>query len=309
MNDQNKVYIGVDVAKETLEFHGAGIDRNISNKSKAVDKLLKRLPVGAHVVCEATGAYQRTLVRGCHEAKINISVVNPRQVRRFAQASGHLAKTDGIDAMVLMEFGQKHHPRLTLPLPPSLEKLQGFLARRQQVLEMLTQEKNRLQQLDDAVLRRLIRASILQLEKQLHHIESIVEEIRKEDLQIQAKFRRITEPKGIGPITALCLIAWMPELGSIEDNQAAALAGLAPYNDDSGHYRGKRRIFGGRSMVRSVLYMAAVAAITHNPILKAFYNRLRSKSKPPKVALTAVMRKLIILVNRLLSCPNFQLAN
>ena len=115
--NKNKVYIGVDVAKETLEFHGAGIDRNIANRPKMVEKLLKRLPPDGHVVCEATGPYQRALVRSCHQAGVPISVVNPRQVRRFAQASGHLAKTDGIDALVLMEFGQKHHPRITLPLP------------------------------------------------------------------------------------------------------------------------------------------------------------------------------------------------
>lgn len=295
------VHVGADVAQSHIDLHGeiAGLPARIANTKAGLARLLKMLnPAGAavQIVCEATGGCERLLVAACHQAGVAVCVLNPRQVRDFARAKGQLAKTDAIDARILRDYGRTFAPAPDEPLDPVLQKLAAYSARRRQLILMRSAEKNRTLRADP-VLAASHRAILRALDRQIAAIDAALARTVASCARLRAKIAALTKVKGVGPTTATALLAALPELGSLSKNQASALAGLAPFNRDSGLYRGQRHIHGGRLPVRSALYMAALVASRFNPVIKAFYLRLRSAGKPPKLALTASMRKLLIHLN------------
>jgi len=283
----------------------------LSTTSAGHTQLIKRLAAipGVQVICEATGGYERAVVAALHAAAIPVSVINPARVRQFARASGELAKTDPIDAAMLTAFGQAFTPEPTPPRTATEIKLAALVSRRAQLLELHVAERQRADTCTEPALCKLFTAWLAQMEKQIAKVEALIEELLAEQATLANQVQRLDEITGVGRITAVTVLASMPELGQLNRRQAAALAGLSPYNRDSGQWAGKRCISGGRAEVRRALYMAALSASRSNHLLKPFYDRLVAAGKPGKVALTAVMRKLIVLMNHLLKNPNFSLAH
>ncbi len=304
-------FIGVDVAKPVLAIQFPDQAWSTANTAQGhVAFIAKLQPLGpVHVICEATGGYERALVLALHQAGIAVSVINPRQVRDFARACGRLAKTDAIDAAVLRDYGERLRPAAQAAPAEGECEFAELVRARQEVVALITDELNRREHATVPALVKLSRARQKQLERQLAELDGLIDAHIAAHAGLTAKAERLTQVAGVGRVTALTVLALLPELGRIGDAQASALVGVAPLNHDSGQFRGQRHIHGGRAAVRRVLYMAALAAIRHNEILKAFYQRLRLNGKPAKVALTAVMRKLTVLLNRLLRNPNFNLVS
>ncbi|HEX5790687.1 MAG TPA: transposase [Luteolibacter sp.] len=302
--------IGIDVSKQHLDIcMPAGSETRCENTPAGLARLIKALRncENPHVICEATGGYERLLVRALLKADIKVSVVQPGRVRHFALAEGLYAKTDQIDASLLARYGEKMRPRPETPPHPDAVRLREMLEARRAILDAITQNNRRLE-LAEGYLAAQLKKMVRQFEKQLAQIEKdIAEHTRDSDL-IQDKCRRLQQVKGVGPVLAATVLAYVPELGRISDKTATSMVGIAPYPHDSGKMKGRRSIRGGRAQVRHVLYMAAVCAAHKNPILKAFYQRLVASGKPAKVALVAVMRKMICLLNKLLTNPDFTLA-
>ena len=311
MNQTNTpVYAGLDIHKATLQLHLHRRVYDLPNTPAGHAQLLKRLALVPciHVVCEASGAYERAVVAALHLAGIPVSVINPARGRQFARAAGELAKTDPIDAAMLTAFGQALQPQ---PTPPRAEreiKLAALVSRRAQLLELHVAERQRADAATDAALQKLFARWLAQVEKQITKVEALIEQLLEEHVVLKSQVERLEQITGVGRITAVSVLAALPELGQLNRRQAAALAGLCPYNRESGQWVGQRCISGGRSEVRRALYMAALSASRRNKQLKEFYDRLMAAGKPAKVALTAVMRKLVILMNQLLKNPNFSLA-
>ena len=311
MNDnKTSVYAGLDIAKASLELHLLGKSYDLPNTPVGHAQLLKRLAAvpGAHLICEATGGYERAVVAALHAAQVPVSVINPARVRQFARAAGKLAKTDPIDAAVLTAFGVAFAPMLTAARTAVAIQLAALTSRRAQLLELRIAEEQRADTCTEPTLRKLFTGWLAQVHKQLAKVEALTEKLLTEQTVLAAQVQRLDDIMGVGRLTAVTVLAALPELGTLNRGQAAALAGLAPYNRDSGTWAGQRHISGGRADVRCALYMAALAASRSNKILKPFYDRLIAAGKPPKVALTAVMRKLIVLMNHLLKNPDFTLA-
>lgn len=312
MSAQNcPLYIGVDVAKLSLAIHFPDQVWSTANTAKGLAVLITRLKqLGAtQVICEATGGYERSLVLALHDAGLPVSMINPRQVRDFARACGRLAKTDAIDASLLSRYGAAIRPAPDPAPATGSTELAELVRARQEVVALITDEINRREHTHLPSLLKLSRARHKQLEKQLATLDALIAAHIASDPLLSAKTQRLQQVSGVGRVSAFTLLALLPELGSLRDAQASALAGVAPLNRDSGQFRGQRHIHGGRAAVRRVLYMAALTATAHNPILKDFYQRLRQNGKHAKVALTAVMRKLVILLNRMLKNPNFSLVS
>jgi transposase len=310
--EQSPAYAGVDISKDRLDVSLAGqgpshYANNASGMGQLI-KVLESLPEPVRVICEPSGGYERALLEGLWEAKIAVSLVNAARVRAFARAQGQLAKTDQIDATVLREFGELLQPEELEAPSPQRQRLAALVQRREQLVTILLMEEQRLTQTRDKVVRKLGETLVKELEKQVKQVEKLIEERIDDDDTLKDQSERLQQVKGIGKVTASTLLAELPELGTLTRNEAGALAGVAPYNRDSGMHRGRRTIRGGRIKVRRVLYMAATVAARFNPILKAFYQRLVTAGKPKKVALTAVMRKLVVLLNQLLKKPEFTLA-
>jgi transposase len=305
------LHLGLDVAKLTLQLDLAGQPHTLANDAKGHAQLLKLLRdyPGAHVVCEATGGYEQPFVRVLHAAHIPVSIVEAGRVRHFAKAKGLRAKTDPIDAAVLSEYGRVLKPAATTAPTPQQARLAELSTRRLQLLTTLTAEGNRSAHYVDPLCVRQARQLRHLLEKQIAACDAALAEIIAADADLKAKAQRLDAIPGVGAVTAATVLAELPELGQISSPAAAALVGVAPYNRDSGEQTGARHIAGGRSAVRCALYMATLSAVRHDAILKTFYTRLRAAGKKPKVALVACMRKLVVLMNRLLKNPNFQLAN
>ena len=295
-------YVGLDIAKLTLEVHMAGRFHRMPNSKAGGLKLLKLLreSSGAQVICEATGGYERMIVALLQAAQIPVTVVNPARVRNFARAKGLSAKTDRLDATVLAAYGESFRPKPTTPLSAPQRKLADLVVRRLQIIDLCVIEKNRMEQMKDPQVLRLATRLQSQLQKQLDAIDALIVEVLTEDPVLQQKVDALEQIDGVGKTTAVAVLAQMPELGQLNRQQAAALSGLAPINRDSGQWTGRRFISGGRSSVRRVLYMAALTAVRCNATLKTFYQRLRLAGKPAKTALTAAMRKLIIYMNHVL---------
>jgi transposase len=305
-------YAGVDISKETLDVSLAGQSPcRYANDAAGIAALIKALqawPRPVQLICEPSGGYERELLAALWAAGLAVSLVHAARVRAFARAQGRLAKTDPIDAAVLRAFGELLQPTPLAATAPARERLAALVQRREQVVSLLAMEEQRLAQARDAVVRKLGTSLLKALQKQVAQLDALIAAQIDEDDTLKGQSARLQEVKGIGPVTASTLLAELPELGTLSRNQTGALAGVAPYNCDSGAHRGRRMIRGGRIKVRRVLYMAAIVAARFNPILHSFYQRLVAAGKPKKVALTAVMRKLVVLLNHLLKNPNFKLA-
>jgi transposase len=305
---QSPVYVGIDVSKEMLDLSAPGLSRSYPNTPKGFSQILKTIPPDAHVVMEATGGYERKFVAALHQAKRKLSVLNPRHVRDFAKAMGQRAKSDKIDAEIIARFAASKHPSPDPEPLASRLRLNELVARRTQLLEVRSAEANRREHHSMEIIRKRSAMLIEILSQQIEELTQLIAEEIEADEDFKAKAERLRQVKGVGPVVAAAALAHMPELGSISRSAAASLLGVAPFVCDSGGMKGSRRTFGGRAQLRAVIYMGALNAARANPILKAFYQKLRAAGKPFKVAITAVMRKLIVLLNHLLANPDFSLA-
>ena len=293
------VYVGVDVAKATLQVHRQGLQIEISNTAAPQAKLcreLKMLPA-VHVVCEATGGYERDLVGALHNAKIPVSVVNPAQVRAAAQALGQRAKTDRIDAAMLTDYGQRYQPQPTPPASPIQHQLVALTQWLKQLIEAQAMAKIQAEHHQDTFVKRQHQELLDCYQSQIKAVEGKLAALVEKDQELRQRVETLDAIEGVGLRTALLVLAHMPELGQMNRQQVAALAGLAPWTRESGTMKGMRCIGGGRPEVRLALYMSALSAVRYNAVLRAFYQRLRAKGKLAKVALTAVMRKLLVYMN------------
>lgn len=295
-------YVGVDISQKNLDVAIADSEQKwqFSNTQTGIQKMIEMLkdkcPV--LVIFEATGSYGIPLWYALSTESIDATPINPRQIRDFAKAKGRLAKTDEIDARIIADYGQAFHPK---PQPfPDTQELKEIIARRNQIIEMITAEKNRFKAAHRAKIKEDIKINIEWLQSRLDSIDKDLEHLINTNPEWRNKFDLLKSASGIGNVTAACLVADMPELGTLNRHQIAALAGVAPLNRDSGTMRGKRTIWGGRGRVRSALYMATLAAMRYNPVIRVFYQRLCTAGKPKKVALTACMRKLLTILNSML---------
>ena len=293
----NLVWIGMDVCKRWLDVAVGeqGYER-IERTEEGVSAWLGRLPAGDYaVVMEATAGFEALPAEVLRAHGVWVSVVNPRQVRDFAKATGQLAKTDRIDAGVLAQYGQRLTPPKSLAPTAEDQALRLLVDRRQQLVQMRAAEKNRrtMPGQHEASVQRLIAL----LSGEIEHLDKAIEAQVQSNQQQRAKVARLRTPPGVGPVTATTLVALLPELGQLSGRQIAALVGLAPFNRDSGSQRGRRCIGGGRARVRTVLYMAALTARRYDPHLQAVYERLKAANKPYRVALAAVSRKLLVMLN------------
>jgi transposase len=306
MMDPSAVVVGIDVSKDTLVLSTLPNRERWTSATDpgAIEEVVKRLCAlrPQLIVMEATGGYGGPIAAACAAAGLPVAIVNPRQVRAFAQAIGRTAKTDDIDADVLALFGARVQPP-SRPLPSAeTTQLAQLVARRRQLLEMLSAERQRLAQLGTTTgpVARDLRNHIRWLEKRVTDADGDIHTAIQASAIWRAHDDLLRSVPGIGPTTARTLLAELPELGTLDRRAIAALVGVAPFNCDSGHFRGRRKIWGGRPAVRKALYMAALVAARHNPLLARFYQRLRAAGKPGKVALVAVMRRLLTILNAMI---------
>ncbi|GFO65711.1 IS110 family transposase [Geomonas paludis] len=294
---------GIDVSKENLDLFviPLGVSQRFVNDESGCNQLVKVLAelAPSRVIFESTGGLEMLAAGIASAASLPVVIVNPRQIRDFAKACGLLAKTDKLDAKVIALFGQKIEPDIRPLKDEPAQELSALISRRRQLVEMLTAEKNRLSAAPKSVRDGIIR-HIEWLEEQIRSYDDDISRFIQSSPMWKAKGEILTSVKGIGPVTAATLLAALPELGSVTRQQISALVGLCPYNRDSGRVKGKRSIWGGRAAVRCVLYMAALAAVRFNPTIKVFYDRLRNAGKVHKVAITATMRKLLVILNAML---------
>ena len=296
---------GIDVSKQHLDACWGSQDRRVANDTTGWDALIaifKEADVDL-VVIEASGGYERGLVSALQAADITVARVNPRQARDFAKSMGVLAKTDRVDARILRDFGNvlaNHKDRakyITPMLDEQRQELAALMTRRRQLVDMRVAESNHLEQAGKRAVRS-IKSVLKTLDKQLAAIDQDVDDHL--DRHFKEQRTLLDSVKGVGPVTILTLTAALPELGHLGRRQIAKLVGVAPLADDSGPRKGKRRIWGGRSDVRTVVYMATMAAIKHNPVINVFHSRLIAAGKPKKVAIVACMRKLLTILNAML---------
>ena len=297
-----EVYIGIDVSKATLDICIAdGEAWQTENADESMEALVARVAQlhPALIVLEATGGYEARVAANLAAAGLRVAIVNPRQVRRYGQALGKLAKTDQIDAELLARFAAAVKPAVRALPDDDARELEALIARRRQLIGMITAEQNRLQ-IASPVTRGEIKSHVAWLRRQLAKIDrNLDDHIRRSPIW-RAKDDLLRSVPGVGGTTSTTLLALLPELGTLNRKQIAALVGVAPFNRDSGVLRGKRKVWGGRANVRGALYMAALVGTRHNPLLKAFYARLRCAGKPAKVALVACMRKLLTVLNAII---------
>lgn len=289
-------FVGIDVSKATLDvgFHPSKKTRQVANDDVGIEVLVRELVADKPVivVMEATGGFEEQLAWALASAGVPVAVVNPRQVRDFAKAIGRLAKTDKIDALVLAHFGEAAQLKPT-PLTNELTReLEAHVARRRQLVDMLTAERNRLPRAKGRV-KKDIEAHVDWLRKRLKDVDQDLGRLIRQSPAWREREELVRSVPGVGPVVSRTLLAELPELGTLSRGQLTALVGLAPFNCDSGQMRGKRRIWGGRASVRVALYMAALVGTRYNPVLKAMYGRLVALGKPKKVAVVACARKLL----------------
>ncbi len=301
-----ELYVGIDVSKARLDafVRPKGDAFGVPNDQAGIDALLARLGKARPklVVLEATGGFERAVASALAAAGIAVAVVNPRQARDFARATGRLAKTDRIDAEVLARFAESVHPPAKALPDEETRLFAAILARRRQIVEMITAEKNRLSATPTEPVKKRIRAHVRWLEKELSRTDSDLDEAIRESPTWRENEELLRGVPGVGPVLARTLLAELPELGNgaLTNKQLAALVGVAPLNRDSGTLRGRRTVWGGRGRVRDALYMGALVATRFNPTIKAFYERLVGAGKPKKVALVACMRKLLTILSAIL---------
>lgn len=293
--------IGVDIAAEKIDIHDTHGKLNgvVQNSCAAIDKIAGKLKRSKSVlvICEATGGYENTLVESMHRARLNVAVVNPRQVREFAKGHGYFEKTDALDAAMIAKFGCDVEVHT---MPPQSEEQRSFRAlvrRRSQMLATIRAEKNRLAQTSDHNTKELVKETVSHCENQIKTLDSLIKDSLAEQAKDNPKIDVMQSVPGVATITTATLVAELPELGTLNRAKIAKLVGVAPMANQSGKADKQRVVKGGRSQVRSVLYMAAMVATRHNPEVKRFYNRLLSNGKPKKVALVACARKLLTILN------------
>lgn len=297
-------YVGIDVSKHHLDLAIAGAPVvRIANTSEGIAGLLEQMSQlrRPHVVCEATGSHTRLLARELGRGSIVLSLVNPRRVRELARASGQLAKTDAIDAGMILRFAQLMQPEPAPPPQPQALELADLVRRRRQLVDMLAMEKQRMEHPGAELVQASLKAHIAFLASQVRDLDAAIARQIEADAELRQRADLLVSVPGIGRTTAAVLVADLPELGRIDKKAIAALAGVAPFVRDSGQFRGQAHIGGGRASVRCAIYMATISAIRANPPLKSFYRRLRDNGKPAKLAIVATMRKLLITANAILA--------
>ena len=294
-------FIGIDVAKAKLDvaFNASSKVHQVTNDPQGHRELIQLLPKPGQclIVLEATGVYERAIVLALVDAKHIVSVVNPRQIRDYARAVGKLAKTDQIDARVIADYGEKVRPRALDKTTEKQAEMNALVARRRQLIQSRTSEKNRQLQADSKIIRKSVQRILDSLNKEIRRIEIEIQSLVKSDDDWRQKLELLKSAPGVGDVTSATLIAELPELGKLNRKQITALVGVAPLNRDSGNKRGQRTIFGGRASVRAALYMATLTAKKHNPVIAHFATRLLNAGKSPKVVLVACMRKLLTILN------------
>lgn len=298
------VFVGIDISKKNLDIFLTPPDTSftVPNTDTGMIKLVARLRqlMPQIILLEATGGYEFRLVAALREAGLPACCINPRQVRDFARSLGILAKTDRIDARVLAHFAEKLRPE-PRPLPEAQQQeLKHLMARRRQLLEMILMEQNRLQISPFPRVRQSIQAALQALKEQLRQLDRDIDDFFRRYPVWLDQDQLLRSVPGIGPQTSLSIMAWLPELGHLSRREIAALVGVAPFNRDSGVWRGKRSIRGGRPQVRRSLYMATLAALRFNAVIRTFYQRLLLNGKAKKLALTACMRKLLTILNAIM---------
>lgn len=300
MTSPAPVFVGIDVSKQHLDIASTPTSaiRRLPNTRPGWNMLVAEIEglEPERVVMEATGGYERGVAVALAAVGLPVSIVNPRQVRQYARSTGRLAKTDAIDARVLAAFGEAVRPPIRLPADETTHELQSLVQRRLQLKELLKEESNRLEHAT-ATVRPSLERSTQAIREWLAELEGLLKERVEANSAWQEKAALLRSVPGVGPVLSWTLLASLPELGSLNRWQVAALVGVAPLNYDSGQFRGRRFVWGGRSQVRSVLYMNAVVAARHNPVIRIFYQRLTAAGKPHKVAITACMHKMLTLLN------------
>lgn len=304
MTSATRGSVGIDVSKGTLDVQIRPTDAqwSVANDDASIRALVAQLQAAApaRIVIEATGGYELAVVSALAAAGLPVIVVNPRVVRDFARATGQLAKTDQLDAGILARFAEQVRPEIR-PLPDAeQQELEALLTRRRQLIEMLTAEKNRLQQVfvvRGSRVKKSLTAHIAYLTRELGRAETDLGALVRQSPIWRERDDLLQSAPGVGPVLSFTILAALPELGRLDRKAIAALVGVAPLNRDSGMFRGKRMIHGGRAPVRTALYMGTLVATRYNPVIRAFYQRLLAAGKPKKVALTACMRKLLIILN------------
>jgi len=301
--EQHCIYVGIDVAKARVDVavRPVGDRCEVSNDEAGIAELVAQMQhlKPAALVLEASGGLELPLVAALAAASLPVVVVNPRQVRDFAKATGRLAKTDSLDAAVLAHFAEAVRPPLRPLRDADTQVLNSLVARRQQVMTMLVAERNRLSSANMAV-RPRIETHIAWLKQELDDLDQGLRQTLRQSAVWREKDDLLRTVPGVGEQLSLTLLANLPELGTLNRREIAALVGVAPYNRDSGALRGKRAVWGGRSRVRAVLYMGALVASRHNPAVRDLYQRLLAAGKPKKLALVACMRKLLVILNAML---------
>lgn len=306
-------YVGIDVSKNNLDVSASGNHRTFKNSPAGFREMLKWLRMSQveqfHLVCEASGGYERHLVQALLEADVPVSIVSAARARSLARSLGLHAKTDKIDAGLLVRFGEVTKPKSRTRLDGASKALTELVDFRRQLLDQISILKNQQEHLTPGPLTRSSNRLLRSYEAELKMIEKAIDELMRDNEVLWKNYQRLIQVQGVGRYTALAVLAYFPEIGKLSRKQAAALAGVAPYSKDSGNRQGRRSIYGGRTKLRTSLYMAALTAAHSNPVLAPFYARLKANGKASKAALTAVMRKLIVLLNHLIKHPEFSLAS
>jgi len=298
-----EIYVGIDVSKAKLDvaIWDSEVSWNFRNEAEGWQELVKRLKTckPTLIVMEASGGLEQSIVAELYLEKLPVAVVNPTRVRDFAGSTGQWAKTDKLDARIIAHFAQAVHPKVRPLRTAEEERLNALVTRRRQVIQILVAEKNR-KATTHSSLQEGVQQHIDWLEDELLDLDREIEHFIQESPEWQEKAALLRSVPGVGPVTASTMLAELPELGTRNRQQIAALVGVAPVNKDSGKKRGKRRVFGGRAPVRRALYMATLVATRANPVIRRFYERLLAKGKEKKLALTACMRKLLIILNSII---------
>lgn len=302
-NNIEKVYVGVDVSKAKLDIYFPEENQwiSIKNQEEGYTEVLERLKENANyvVVMEASGGYEKGFLNACHVERIMVAIVNAKRVRDYAKAIGIHAKTDKIDAQVISRFGQGTQPREHRQAEVILDELKGLLIRRHQLIDLIKLEKQH-QESASSTQSDFIDSVLTHLEKQLDTIDELLKESILSNNTLAKKYELMLSAKGVGPVTAITLLCDLPELGEVNNKEIAALAGVAPFNYESGNKKGKRSTWGGRKRIRTALYMAILSAKQHNPAVKAFFDNLINRGKQKQVAMVACIRKLLIILNAML---------
>lgn len=298
--NQNEINVGVDTGKKQLDIYIRTLDIffTVTNDRKGIKEALKEIQKHdvSRIIIEATGRLEYEFVSACSKANLPFVITNPAHIRRFAGALGQLAKTDKLDAQLIAHFGEAMKPPLSTLRPETMQRMSDLLARRRQLLRMQTMEKNR-SKIMPKTIASSIKPILTALKNQIIKIDAKLEKLIDECDEYKLKDDIIQSMPGVGKVVSYNLLSNMPELGFITNKQAASLIGVAPVNRESGSYKGKRRIRGGRYQVRTVMFMAMMSAIQCNPVFKATYEKLLASGKPKKVAIIACVRKMIVILN------------